>query len=445
MQRLTTTALLAALATAGSAAELAREQAVVGDKPVTVSSKDEITITARDDSDVKNRELWYSSFDGSAWGTWQKHGLSFARDAAITWAPPEGHWRIYVRIEEISGQILPVPDASTKPRASFIIDRTAPSVAVTWPSDGERLRGGQTYQVTWEAQDPHLHSTPITILYARSGEEEPMVVAENIPNTGSYDWTTPFDMTATGKLEIVAADKALNRGSASVSGLVIDAIAPSRSILGPSITNRRDNAIEIKTTDAGPAGMASVQLFYSTDDGANWTEGPRISEPPFTSIAFTAPADGAYQLYLVATDVAGNANPAPSGKAGAFSMLVDTEQPVISLAKASGISAVGGDANRLVYKPGDKVQVAFAIKDANVKPDGISVHFQAEEGARWEQLAAGLPPTQAYEFAIPDISTSSARIKVSAIDLAGNSGEVISEQGFEIDNLVETGDVQVDL
>ena len=445
MQRLTPLLLVAA--TLGApAAELQREKHVVDEHPVTVSNRDEIRVRARNDDDVKNRELWYTRRQDT-WGPWQKHGLSFARGTDIVWAPTEGHWRIYLRIEEVSGLAMPEPSSPNDASSEFIIDRTPPAVAITFPQDGSELRGGETYTVTWEATDPHLHSTPITIRYARSGDDDLVTVAENIPNTGAYDWTTPQDMTATGTLQIIAADKALNVGAAAVQGLVIDAIAPSRNILGPGISAQRELDVTIRATDAGPSGLARVQLVYSTDDGATWTPGPGITEAPFERIAFAAPTDGAYQLALVATDEAGNANPAPSGKAGGtFALLVDTEQPNLSLRTPTGIKAVAAAAaGRSVYKPGDEVSVTWQIKDANPKADGVSVFFQSQEGARWEPLATGLAPTDVFTFPIPDIATTTARVRVVAVDVAGNQGEVVSEAPLAIDNQVESGSIDIDL
>lgn len=438
--------VLAAAALAAPAAELEREQFVVDEHPVTVSNRDEIRIKARNDDSVRNRELWYTRRQGS-WGPWQKHGLTFARGTDIAWTPTEGHWKIYLRIEEVSGLAMPEPTAETAASSEFIIDRTAPTVAITYPVDGSKLGGGKTYTITWQVEDPHLHSTPITIRYARAGEDDFATVAENIPNSGAFDWTTPQDMTATGRLQIVAADKALNRGSAEVTNLVIDAIAPSRNILGPAISAGRQIDVGIRATDAGPAGLATVQLHYSTDDGATWTPGPELDAEPFETIPFAAPSDGAYLLALVATDEAGNANPAPSGKGGgSFAMLVDTEQPTVALQTPTGIKPVAADAaGRSVFKPGDQVAVTLQVKDANPKADGVSVFFQSQEGARWEPLGSQLPPDQPFTFAIPDLATTTARVRVVAVDVAGNQGEIISTAPIAIDNKVETGEVDIDL
>ncbi|MDA3959935.1 MAG: hypothetical protein PF961_04025, partial [Planctomycetota bacterium] len=221
----------------------------------------------------------------------------------------------------------------------------------------------------------------------------------------------------------------------------------SRNVLGPAISASREVAVSVRATDAGPAGLAKIQLYYSIDAGSTWSPGPEVSAAPFESIPFTAPADGVFLLDVVATDEAGNANPLPSGKGPtAFSMLVDTEQPVISLASANGVRAVGGvEDGRRVYKPGDKVEVAFTIKDATVGKEGVTVLWQPQTDARWETLGTGLAPDAPFAFAIPDIATTTAMVKVMAVDAAGNTGEVSAEQPIAIDNKVEGGAVDIDL
>lgn len=438
---------LAAVEAESNATELQRERHLVGDQQMTVSNRQEITIKKRNDADVKNRELWYSKFDGTQWGAWQKHGIDFSRDTPIAWSPTEGQWRVYVRIQEISGLADPTPTPKTA-GTQFIIDRTPPSVAVTFPPDGAKLRGGENYTITWTAADPHMHSSGITLKWARDNDDAPTVIASGLTNVGKYTWTTPQDMTANGRIIVEAADKALNVGSAQSTGIVIDAIAPSRNILGPAITAARDVDLAIRAQDAGPAGLQSVQLFFSPDNGTTWNPGPS-SNKTFDAIAWQAPEDGTYQLTLVATDQSGNANPRPSGEnAAQASILIDTRAPTVALASPIGIHDPNDKPqapSRRVFKPNDQVHVSFNVQDPNIRKDGITVYLQTEQGGRWETLGSGLPPTQAYGFSVPNISTTSARVKVVATDVAGNSGEAVASEAFRIDNQVEQASTEIDL
>jgi hypothetical protein len=153
-----------------AAAPLALEAEVIDGKTIPVTPKKELSFSVPADADVRTRELWYRSNDGKAWGAWQKHGIQFDKDTPITWAPPEGHWQVYLRKILTSGLASDVPTEATKAKGEFIIDRTAPTVAVKFPAAKAKLRGGERYAVTWDAQDAHLRGTPVTITWSRDGK-----------------------------------------------------------------------------------------------------------------------------------------------------------------------------------------------------------------------------------------------------------------------------------
>ena len=65
--------------------------------------------------------------------------------------------------------------------------------------------------------------------------------------------------------------------------------------------------------------------------------------------------------------------------------------------------------------------------------------IQKAADARWEVLGEGVDTSKPFVFKVPNISTSGASIKVTAKDVAGNAGEVISSKTFRIDNVVDNG------
>ncbi len=423
----------------------ATEPEVIDNRSVPVTPKKELSISARNDADVASRELWYSAYDGKAWGAWQKHGIAFPRETPITWAAPEGHWRIFIRIIQTSGLANPVPVADTKSAAEFIVDRTAPAVAVGFPKAKDKLRGGDKYAVKWEVSDPHLRTTPITVKYARDGATF-VVVADKLPNSGTYDWTVPVDMTTTGTLRIEAADKAGNVGVADATGLLVDSIKPKGRVTGPAISNTPETTLTLEIADQGPAGLASARLFISRDDGTSWGEGPWIQDPK--AVAWKAPEDGKYRLAVVATDQAGNASPTPKGKADdQFTFTIDTTAPSILLTSVIGITEAekAGPAARRDFKPGDRVAVPFTVKDANLTAGTVAVYLQTDPAKPWVELATKQAADAAYRFEIPNTATKTARIKVTAADAAGNIGEAVASETFTIQTEVQAGEVQVNL
>lgn len=415
---------------------------------IPVSSKKDLTFPLVADPDLASRELYFQIHDGQAWGAWQKHGQAYAKDAPVVWAPPEGHLRIYFNKILSSGISTGVPTAATKATAEFIIDRTAPAAAITFPAAKAKLRGGDRYTVTWTADDKYLRANPIAVKFSRDGNGTYETLATGIPNSGSWDWTVPMSMTTSGVLRVEAADKAANIGGTEISGLVIDSIKPRGKVLGPAIANRADVTFDLDVSDQGPATLTNARLWVSQDDGTSWSEGPVI-DAPFKQVAWKAPADGRFRLYVVATDGAGNITAAPKGKEGSEVLIVDSTAPLITLAAAIGITeaSTAKPGARTDFKPGDRVQVPFSVKDANLTANSVTISIQYDATMPWRELAKGQATDAAYFFAIPTDAkdTKQARVRVTAVDNAGNQGEAISSQPFAIQTKVQAETLSGDI
>jgi len=126
-------------------------------------------------------------------------------------------------------------------------------------------------------------------------------------------------------------------------------------------------------------------------------------------------------------------------------LTVDTTAPAVLLSSAIGImpadQAVTG--TKRDFKPGDRVQVPFAIKDANLAANTVTVFFQADPAKPWEILGDNLPADTAFRFEMPKVETRVARIKVSAVDAAGNVGESTAAETFAIQTQIQDDTVEI--
>jgi hypothetical protein len=436
-------AIACACAAMASESALKPEPVVVSEsnQQIPVSSRKDIDLTKAlpADPDLASRELYFQLFDGSAWGAWQRHGQAYAKDAPVVWSPPEGHLRIYFNKILTSGLESGKPGATTKAFSEFVIDRTAPIVAVTFPADKAKLRGGDRYTVTWKAEDRYLRAAPITISFSRDGNGAFETLATGLPNSGSWEWPVTMNMTTSGVLRIEAADKAVNIGSKDITGLIVDSIKPRGRVTGPQIAARAEVALDLDVADQGPAGLTAARLWVSQDDGTSWTEGPVI-DAPFKQVAWKAPADGRFRLAVVATDGAGNQTAAPKGKDNSETIIVDTTAPSVVLGAAIGITeaSTAKAGSRTDFKPGDRVQVPFTVKDANLVATSAHVAIQYDPAKPWVELARNQATDAAYFFTIPTDApaTKQARVRIAATDTAGNTGEAVSSQSFTIQTAV---------
>ena len=253
-------------------------------------------------------------------------------------------------------------------------------------------------------------------------------------------------MTTTGVIRVEAADKATNVGFVESTGILVDSIKPKGRVTGPLISAKTELTLDLDIKDEGPAGLASAQLWISQDDGTSWTQGPFIQDP--RTVAWKSPGDGKYRLAIVATDKAGNQSAIPKGKAEDQSaLIVDTTAPVILLTSAIGIIPAdkAGPTQQRDFKPGDKVQVPFAVKDVNLAANTVTVSFQSDPAKGWTEIGKNLPADQTFRFDIPKVETKSAKVKVSAVDSAGNIGESVASETFTIQTVIQPDDTGIEI
>ena len=87
---------------------------------------------------------------------------------------------------------------------------TAPRVKVYIPNGGEIWYIGKTYAIEWSAIDPlgDSNSLVIDIFYSKdSGATWFYQLADDLPNTGSYNWTIPLNpilISSTARIKVVA-------------------------------------------------------------------------------------------------------------------------------------------------------------------------------------------------------------------------------------------------
>ncbi len=147
--------------------------------------------------------------------------------------------------------------------------------------------------------------------YSTDGGATFTTIAAGLANSGSYNWTVPSTPSANALVRVVVRDAVGNTGSdiSDAAFTISDQTAPSVTVNSPNggetwiIGAMRD----VTWSASDNVAVASVELLYSTDNGASYTS---IATVPgnTTSYAWTIP-DAATTTALVkavATDAAGN-------------------------------------------------------------------------------------------------------------------------------------------
>ncbi len=234
-------------------------------------------------------------------------------------------------------------------------------------------------------------------------------------------------------------------------------LAPAtfRAVLDPDDGVRVENAtvdanLLVQTADAVQSGIVSVQnhtptlngisaepewvrqggVITATSSGASDPDGDPLAlrcgttpggsdlgagsyGPGERTLAFGAPwtDDDLHTIWCVVTD----------GDLGSaeFSATVtaDNTLPAVSL-----ISPQGGEA----WQSGLEYAVSWSASDAHLSAYPIALSYSLNDGSTWTAIASGIANSGAYSWTPPITSTAQARVRVQAIDQAGNVGLAVS-------------------
>ncbi|HXX94242.1 MAG TPA: hypothetical protein VEN81_11455, partial [Planctomycetota bacterium] len=172
------------------------------------------------------------------------------------------------------------------------------------------------------------------------------------------------------------------------------------------------------------SGRKRAELWITSDGGQSWVNqgGLDLAQGPASHLV---PRDGRYGIVLVPLSSAGVREFTPKpGDPSDRTFVVDTVAPVVEVLAPNGGETFGG---------GRATVIRWMADDVNLHPEGITLEVSGDSGATWSTLRRGLPNTGSYPWEIPSLSTTHARIRVRARDLAGNEGTGTSERDFAID------------
>ncbi len=175
-------------------------------------------------------------------------------------------------------------------------------------------------------------------------------------------------------------------------------------------------AVEVKRA----AGFTNVDAFHAIEGGDSDGDGStNLTEITSTAYGNTPTFPG-----LSSGNVGGVLNVTqsevipyltPSGAS-------DTTPPSVTVVSPNG----GG-----MVTPGTTVTVSYTAADAG-GVDYVNVDFSDDSGATWEPVAARRPPTGSWSWFVQNLPGTHARIRVTAVDMAGNPGSDAGDADFTV-------------
>jgi hypothetical protein len=200
--------------------------------------------------------------------------------------------------------------------------------------------------------------------------------------------------------------------STGVPGVLVLDHQP-KSLAPPAVrmVNSQRITINYEVKDIGPSGVSGVEL-WCTHDGKSWKKRDvsRQARPPYV---VEVQEEGLYGFTLLARNGIGLGAEAPKpGDLPQIWVEVDMTSPVVQL--------TGVNANCSGHK--QNVIIHWKATDKNLGPRPITLSYAQTEEGPWQVIAAKVPNTGRYVWALPPETPARFLVRVEATDLVGNVG-----------------------
>ncbi len=362
------------------------------------------TSTGADVGAIRNDLTIEYSTDGGT--TWKTINTGQGNDGVYTWTIPDDvSQNCRVRIYD-----------ATRPATQDISDAdftiTPPTFNITSPNGGESWIVGTTHQITWESIGSV--SDDLKLEYSKDNFVSDInLIADNIPNTGSYSWTIPDDVSNTVKVRITD----------NLNTVATDTSDTSFSIANPVITITSPNGGELWT--AGDTeqitwtwtGAVSddLKLEYSKDNFVSDINLIADNIPNTGSYSWVVPNDVSTTVRVRITD---NTRPATTDKSNSDFTILPTPQITIT-------SPNGGEE----WIIGTQQQITW-VDNGGLISNNLTIQYSTDSGSTWKDIATGVANSGEFTWTVPDDYSIYARIRIFDAERADTVD--ISDNDFTI-------------
>jgi hypothetical protein len=201
------------------------------------------------------------------------------------------------------------------------------------------------------------------------------------------------------------------------------AVPKPRTLPPLQIVNDPEVVLQYELNRVGPAGIGSVELWVTRNDGQTW-EG-WLKDPTVDASmkggkykrTLQLPGEGVYGLNLVVRNKAGVGKEPVNGDAPEMRIEVDTTSPEAVLFKPEP------DPMRR-----DALLIMWEAKDKNLTSQPITLEWAQEKNGPWNTIQANLPNTGRHSWQLPPGVPVYVYLRVRVRDRAGNEGIAATDQ-----------------
>ncbi len=364
-------------------------------------------------------KIEYSADSGS---TWNIVTAATANSGSSTWVIPAvdaNTYRVRVTVVDQSGL-----SASSSSSANLTLDNTNPTLTLNAPAGGENIAGASSFYINWNASDTNMGSTPMKFEYSSDNGSTWNSIVSGIANGGNYNWTVPVINSTTVKIRATATDLSGRTKQVVSNVFTVDSTpptTPTASLASSSPTNNTGISLNVTCI----ADYAKVLITESTITPTVSDSGWQICA---STMSFTiSSGDSVHTVKVWSKDLAGNISTSSSN----VNVTLDQTAPVLSIATPSILAGNTTSSS------------AITLTELNAGATALTV--EVYNGSTWSQVgtvtaSAGNNSNQAYTLSnwiVPPVNTTSAKLRVSYTDTAGNFAQAASNN-FTIDSTAPT-------
>ncbi len=280
----------------------------------------------------------------------------------------------------------------------------------------------------WMNASPNGGTTGAMVAHLQYGAGRIVFVTDSSPaDDGTGSGGTVFN--GWGELAGAEADSLIFLNGtiwATRSGATSDTQAPAVAVTSPTGGENwlTGSAHNITWAASDNVGVTSVDLAYSTNGGATFPNVIATGIANSGTYAWTVPgsATSSARVRVTAHDAAGNVG-ADSSHANFSFVTPEVIPPTVTVT-----SPVGGES----WGAGTQHAVTWTASD-NVGVTSVDLAYSLDGGASFASpIATGLANTGSFNWTLPGVLSSTARVRVTAHDAAGNVGADSSHADFAI-------------
>ncbi len=341
-----------------------------------------------------NLKIEYSTDNGASWIHIE---FSTPNDGIFNWAVPDTPAdNCLVRISTSSTD-QSVSDVSDD--VFSIVPPSSPSITVTSPNGGEKLRVGSIHQISWTTIGTVDN---IKIEYSTNSGTSWTEVVSSMSNIGYFEWSVPDTTSGNCLVRISETD-----GEPSdISDSEFSIVSPSSAAITVTSPNGGEileigSTHEISWTSNGMDDSDNVIIGYSVDSGISWTD-IVISPANNSSYNWTVP-DNPSDNCLVRISRSDQDEEASDVSDAEFSIVLPSSGTITVTSPNGGETLAAGSTHEITWTSTGTV-------------NNVMIEYSTNRGASWTAIIESIPNTGTYTWTVPDTPADECLVQISALD-----------------------------